>query len=168
MAPLEWICACRTQGRINAAQPIGRNQQVRRTLLWHQRCTEGTKPTARGLATLAIKQASFSAQRNRETARRPRRRTVWRFARSSIGPCAKRHTVFLRVLARPPCSSVLKNLLPCLGLAGRTQHRWVSDGQREDACISRGEAPRASPGGSSHDSMHYRRFAENPAARRDF
>jgi hypothetical protein len=116
-------------------------KQGRRTSLWHQRCTEGTKPTVRHLATLAVKQVSFSAQRSRETARRSRRRTVWRFARCSIGPLREAPNSFLlRVLERPPCFSVLKNLLPYFGPAATTQHRWVSAGQREGGCISRGDA----------------------------
>jgi hypothetical protein len=130
-----------SSGGSDTAQPLAATKQARRPSLWHQRCTEGTQPTVRYLATLAIKQASFSAQRSRETARRSRRRTVWRFARCSIGPLREAPNSFLlRVLERPPCFSVLKNLLPYFGPAATTQHRSVSAGQREGGCISRGDA----------------------------
>ena len=58
-----------------------------------------------------------------------------RGGRSGLARSAK--ILHLRVLARPPCSSVLKNLLPYLGPAARTKHRWVAARQREDGCISR-------------------------------
>ena len=80
-----------------------------------------------------------------------------RGVRSGLARSAK--FLLLRVLARPPCSSVLKNLLPYLGPAARTRHRWIAAGQREDGCISRGDARRAGPGGSPRKSMWYRRIS---------
>jgi len=90
---------------------LAATKQVRRTSLWHQRCTERTQPTVRHLATLAIKQASFSTRRSREKARRSRSRTVWRFARCSIGPCAKRQD------PSPPCPRTSSLLLRAEKLA---------------------------------------------------
>jgi hypothetical protein len=80
-----------------------------------------------------------------------------RGVRSGLARSAK--FLLLRVLARPRCSSVLKNLLPYLGPAARTRHRWIAAGQREDGCISRGDARRAGPGGSPRKSMWYRRIS---------
>jgi len=150
----------RSMARLHTAQPLAATKHARRTSLWRQGGTEGTKPTVRHRAMLAIKQASFSARRSRENARRSRRRPVWRSlrgVRSGLARSAK--FLLLRVLARPRCSSVLKNLLPYLGPAARTRHRWIAAGQREDGCISRGDARRAGPGGSPRKSMWYRRIS---------
>ena len=89
-----------------------------------------------------------------------------RGVRSGLARSAR--ILLLRVLARPPCSSVLRNLLAYLGPAARTQHRWVSAGQREEGCISRVDARRADPGRSSGKSMCYGPFAENPRSSREF
>jgi len=71
----------------------------------------GTSPRPRS-SNQAIK--FFSTEKQGEP-RRPRRKTIWRFARCSIGLRAKRHTAFLRGLRGSPCFSVLKNLLACVG-----------------------------------------------------
>jgi len=76
--------------------------------------------------------------------------------------------LLLRVLARPPCFSVLRDLLAYLGPATRTQHRWVAAGQREDDCISRGDARRAVLAEVPANPSVIGVFAENPRSPRRF
>ena len=145
-------------GAMHTAQPLAATNQVRRTSLWHQRCRAGMKPSVRHLATLAIKQVSFSARRSRETARRSRRRTVRRFARSSIGPCAKRH------VSSPPCprtSSLLLRVEKLTSLPWTGSHNPASVGIGRPTRGRLNLATRrttSGPGGSSRKSMCYRRF----------
>ena len=149
-------------GAMHTAQPLAATNQVRRTSLWHQRCRAGMKPTVRHLATLAVKQASFSTRRSRENARRSRRRTVWRFARRSIGPCAKRQ------VSSPPCPRTSSLLLRVETLASLP---WT--GTQAPASVGIGRPTRrrlhlasrcttSGPGGSSRKSMCYRRFRGKP------
>ena len=89
-----------------------------------------------------------------------------RGVRSGLARSAR--ILLLRVLARPPCSSVLKDLLPHFGPAARTQHRWVSAGQREDGCISRADARRAVLAEAPANQCVIGVFAENPRSPRGF
>jgi hypothetical protein len=89
-----------------------------------------------------------------------------RGVRSGLARSAK--FLLLRVLERPPCFSVLKNLLPYFGPAATTQHRWVSAGQREDGCISRGDARRAVLAEAPASQCVIGGFAENPRSPRGF
>jgi len=155
-------------GAMHTAQPLAATNQVRRTSLWHQRCRAGMKPTVRHLATLAIKQVSFSARRSREKARRSRRRTVWRFARCSIWPCAKRQ------VSSPPCPRTSSLLLRVETLASSL---WTDSQNPESVGIggpTRRRLPLArrrttsGPGGSSRQSMCYRHFGGNPCSPRGF
>ncbi len=133
------------------ARPLGRNQTSLTNLALAPTVHRGMKPTVRDRAALANKKASSSTRSSRETAGRSRRRTVWRSARSA-------RFLLLRVLARPPCFSVLKNLLAYLGPAAGTRNGWASAGQREDGCISRRDVRQAGPARGSRKSMCCRRF----------
>jgi hypothetical protein len=152
----------RSMARLHTAQPLAATKHARRTSLWRQGGTEGTKPTVRHRAMLAIKQASFSARRSRENARRSRRRPVWRFARCSIGPCAKRQ------VPSSPCPRTSSLLLRAEKLASSP---WT--GSQNPASVGIGRPTRtglhlarrrtmSGPGGSARKSMWYRRFGGKP------
>src|SRR5579863_9652500 len=68
----------------------------------------------------------------------------------------------------PPCSSVLKDFLPCLGPAARIQHRWVSAGQREMGRILRGNTRRAGLAEAPASQCAIGVFGENPRSPRGF
>jgi len=89
-----------------------------------------------------------------------------RDVRSALARSA--NILLLRVLARPPCSSVLNNLLPRLGPAARCQHRWVSAGQPEDGRISRADARRAVRAEAPANQCVIGTSAENPRSPRGF
>ena len=152
----------RSMARLHTAQPLAATKHARRTSLWRQGGTEGTKPTVRHRAMLAIKQASFSARRSREKARRSRSRTVWRFARCSIGPCAKRQ------YPSPPCPRTSSLLLRAEQLASSPR-----TGGQMPASVGIGRPTRrrphlasrcttSGPGGSSREPMCYWHFSGKP------
>ena len=164
-----------------SVRPIGRIQTSPTNLALAPMVRHGygtNRPAPRDVG----KQASFSAQRSRETARRSRRtpvrrwpvrrwpvrrwpvrrrpvrrRPVWRFARSSIGPCAKRQ------VPSSPCPRTSSLLLRVEKLASS-----LTTGSQMPASLGIGRptrrrlrlaSGRTGPAGSSRISTCHRRFS---------
>ena len=137
-----YVCSRREtrSGRTVAAQPSAATRQASRSAL--SRPADGGRDTERpGPRHVRNQASSFSTQRSREKAQRTRTRRILALRAESDRRLREApYCPSLRPLCLPPCFSVLKNLLACLGTAATTHYRRVPTGERNDVRISQGTA----------------------------